>query len=108
MLKRSERLTRHDFGRVALGRATHTPLFTVRLLPSSSTKGEDKQFSVVVSKKVAKTAVARNSLRRRVYAALHGCGPLPFHGIVYMKPGSVEASYEQILIALQQILRTQS
>ncbi len=105
MLKRAERLTRHDFGRVAMGRTTHTPLFTVRLLPIYGAAVASKKFSVVVSKKVAKTAVARNALRRKVYAAINECGPLSVHGILYMKPEAVSASYEAIRASLLQVLR---
>jgi ribonuclease P protein component len=101
MLKRIERIRRAGFKKIAEGRATHTPLFTLRMLPSDA---GHRQFSVVVSKKVAKTAVARNALRRKVYAALQECGPANVHAIVYMKPDSMNATFEQIHVALQSLL----
>lgn len=104
MLKRTERIKRHDFGRVAAGRVVHTPLFTLKLLPVVPTDTGSGQFSVVVSKKVAKTAVARNSLRRKVYAAIQDSNPNSTHGILYMKPESMSASYEYLQAAIRQVL----
>lgn len=108
MLKRTERLTRNAFGRVAAGRAMHTSLFSVKLLPLDVTKDETKQFSVVVSKKVAKTAVARNALRRKVYAVIRECSPATVHGILYMKPESLHASYEHLRTTIQNLLKDTS
>ncbi len=106
MLKRTERIRRHDFGKVALGRASHTPLFTIRALPVEGELGASKQFSVVVSKKVAKTAVARNALRRKVYAALAESGPCRGHAIFYMKPEALQASYETMRTVIGQALKS--
>lgn len=63
MLKKSQRLTRKEFDAVfKTGKRSHFPHLTV-VYESS----EEFHTSVVVGKKVAKSAVKRNLLRRRVY-----------------------------------------
>lgn len=54
------------------GCAVHSSSFTLRYrqVPHST------KFAVVVSKKVAKTAVERNTLRRRIYPVLRTILPL--------------------------------
>jgi ribonuclease P protein component len=67
MLKKSERLTRQEFDRsFKLGKRLHSPLLQLIYHPSDTFHG-----SVVVSKKVAKRAVDRNKLRRRIYGVLY-------------------------------------
>jgi len=50
------------------GKAVRTQLFTVKYVPNSHRKYP--RFSVVVSKKVIKSAVGRNRIRRRLYEYL--------------------------------------
>jgi ribonuclease P protein component len=102
MLKRTERLRRGEFTTIAQNRAVHEGLFTVRISPSLPTQ-TPRKFSVVVSKKVAKTAVARNALRRKVYAALTESGVDGVHAIFYMKPDAMEARYTEILSAIERV-----
>lgn len=47
--------------------------------------GSARRAAVVVSKKVAKSAVVRNRLRRQVYTALRGAGPATGTSIVLLK-----------------------
>lgn len=47
------------------GDAVRSQLFTIKYTPNKHRK--NSRFSVVVSKKVIKSAVARNRIRRRVY-----------------------------------------
>ena len=66
MFKKKERLTRAEFGEYfKVGRRYHTPQMTIITHPLSTNK-----VVVVVGKKVAKSAVRRNTLKRRVYAIL--------------------------------------
>lgn len=66
MFKKRERLTRAEFSDYfATGRRYHGPYTTIIYLPHPTRK-----TAVVVGKKVAKHAVKRNTLRRRVYAVL--------------------------------------
>lgn len=66
MLKKQERLSRQEFSaHFAVGKRIHTELFSLIYSPGSVLKA-----SAVVSKKVAKKAHERNTLRRRIYATL--------------------------------------
>lgn len=66
MLKKQERLSRQEFSaHFATGRRSHTDLFSLIYTPGPTLKA-----SAVVSKKVAKKAHERNTLRRRIYATL--------------------------------------
>ncbi len=68
MLKKTNRLTRSTFSKYFnTGRRNNTPLFTV-------IHNENEAFlgAVVVSKKLYKSAPARNRLRRQTYALLQG------------------------------------
>lgn len=47
------------------GKAVRSQLFTVKYVPNTHRK--HPRFSVVVSKKVIKSAVGRNRIRRRIY-----------------------------------------
>lgn len=67
MLKKKERLTRVAFNHAfSTGSRTHTPYFQLVVANSTTFHG-----SVVVSKKVYKKAVDRNTQRRRLYAQLY-------------------------------------
>ncbi len=67
MLPRKNRISRKDFPTDSRqGFRVFSPLFSGAIHPST----DGVRVSVVVSKKTAKTAVVRNSLRRRFYEAL--------------------------------------
>jgi ribonuclease P protein component len=68
MIPKTSRISREDFEKVMKkGGFLNSSFFTFRFLenPLKST-----HFSVVVSKKIAKTAVSRNKIRRRVYSII--------------------------------------
>ncbi|MBX2866503.1 ribonuclease P protein component [Candidatus Kaiserbacteria bacterium] len=66
MIAKKQRLTTRAFHTFfAEGKKIHTPLFTAVYTPHATL-----HVSVVVSKKVARRAVDRNKLRRRVYNAV--------------------------------------
>jgi ribonuclease P protein component len=65
MLPKRERLTVSDIEKLSAGKSAFTALISMRYMKSDTTKA-----SVSVSKKSAKTAVLRNSIRRKMYAAL--------------------------------------
>lgn len=66
MLKKTERLSKKEFSEYfKQGKRFQFPELTIIYTPASTLHA-----SVVVSKKVAKQAVKRNLLRRRVYATL--------------------------------------
>ncbi len=67
MLKKKERLTRKEFDRsFSVGKRINSP--SLQLI---YTQSDDFHGSVVVGKKVAKKAVDRNRLRRRIYGNLY-------------------------------------
>lgn len=66
MFKKSERLSQSEFAHYfAIGKRVHTKYFTSITVPAPTRK-----VAVVVGKKVAKRAVKRNTVRRRIYAHL--------------------------------------
>ena len=66
MFKKSERLTQSEFSEYfRIGKKHHFPALTIITHPISARK-----VAVVVGKKVAKSAVRRNALKRRVFASL--------------------------------------
>ncbi|OGL37054.1 ribonuclease P protein component [Candidatus Saccharibacteria bacterium RIFCSPHIGHO2_12_FULL_49_19] len=55
----------------AQGKSVRGPLFSVRYAPSNR---DSYRVAVVVSRKVRKSAVGRNRIRRRVYGAVRNLG----------------------------------
>ena len=67
MLPRSQRLSVEQFATVMKeGRANHSSLFLVRALVTA----DHTRISVTISSKIAKTAVLRNRIRRKLYEAI--------------------------------------
>jgi ribonuclease P protein component len=52
---------------MAKGKIAHSPLFTVRVMPATGTIG--LHIAAVAPQKAFKTAVARNRMKRVIYAA---------------------------------------
>ena len=66
MLKKAQRLSRTEFSHYfKTGQKSHTPYFSIIKASNTTFKG-----AVVVSKKLYKSAPARNRLRRQTYAQL--------------------------------------
>ncbi len=67
MLKKRQRLTKKEFDQYfKTGQRLHSPLVQLVYAPA-----DDFHGAVVVGKKVFKSAVRRNRLRRQIYAALY-------------------------------------
>ena len=84
MLSKSNRLSREEFSKYfKTGKRTHSPVAT--LITASS---EVFHGAVVVSKKVNKKAVKRNTLRRRAYSQLYNAFKIKNKGvyILILKP----------------------
>jgi len=83
MLPRRQRLSATEVKEVlARGRSRRGAVLSVKVLSTTS----PFRCAVVVSKKVAKTAVVRNRLRRGVYRALaHTSLPLTGHAILFVQ-----------------------
>ncbi len=70
MLPKAKRLTTELFTEIIeKGRSFHGNFLIVRVIPTHSTQ-ETSRFAVSVPKKVSKTAVGRNKLKRQVYVAI--------------------------------------
>ncbi len=74
-------------------------LFTIQRLPF---QGDTARFSCVVSKKVARTAVDRNRVRRRVRAAFR---PLVVTGlfVIHIKKPALAAPFTEIARELAEL-----
>lgn len=107
MFKKNERLNRSEFTHFfAVGTKKHTKHLTFITSPATSLK-----VSVVVGKKVAKSAVKRNTLKRRVYAALRRTiGQQQEVVIVVVKPSLATLSRKtaemEINEAIAQVLKS--
>lgn len=101
MLKKKERLTREAFNRFfSIGKRIHSPLVQVIYAPH-----RELHVSVVVSKKLAKHAVKRNKIRRRIYDIVrnyHKEAALEGVYIILVKPPLLTMEYG----AIQQEVRT--
>jgi len=72
MLSKANRLSIREFDLVIkTGREVYSPFFTVKFSPSKEFK-----FAPTAPKKTFKTAVSRNRVRRRIYAAVRKVAPL--------------------------------
>lgn len=105
MLRKKERLKRADFSHFfSLGKRTHTPYFTIVFAPHTTSHG-----SVVVSKKIARKAVDRNKLRRRIYdilrRELRGDAPQGVY-ILLVKKDAVGASHGDLLQSFKKAIRS--
>ena len=106
MLKRIHRLSHHEFKACFdTGSRSHTLSATI-----ISAKSPLWGVSVVVPKKVKKTAVARNRLRRQVYAAIAAEAKITAgHHIVIIKPltktatALSRAALDQIISRINQV-----
>lgn len=105
MLPRSQRLSGDQVRSLMAGKSAvlHTPLFMVRHV--ATTPGTTSRFSVVVSKKVAKSAVLRNLLRRRLYSAIKKAGfPVGKDYVVSVKNKAIFSEYLQDLVSVAERL----
>ncbi len=106
MLPQKNRLSSSDFKRRRSSRSFHSTHFQARVgaLPAGATA----QAAAVVSLKVATTAVARNLLRRRVYAVLDGFvrGKTGFFITITLKQGAPALSFAALEHELTALLKS--
>lgn len=85
----------------------HSPLFTI-LLASQPNPASLSRFAVIVSKKISKSAVVRNKLKRQVLASVHELLPTinpGFDCLILTKKSLLEAYYSQIKSDLTSLLQ---
>lgn len=73
MILKNNRISKKDFDLIMKkGRIFNSDLFSLKIFKNVENKGFfGYKVSIVVSKKLAKTAVKRNKIRRRVYSVLN-------------------------------------
>lgn len=104
MLAERQRLSRAELAdAMKTGKRVHSTLFSCSLKKVAGGSGA----SVVVSKKIAKTAVLRNRVRRRVYALLRERALIPrsTHCVLFLKLGAMTAEREVMARELEQVLQ---
>jgi ribonuclease P protein component len=103
MLPKSKRLTTAEFDAVMKnGRASHSSLFTLRWTDSH----KDTRISAVAGQKILKTAVGRNSMRRRIYSSIRKISsrwPKGIHGIIFAKQSAVTAEHKALCIDIESL-----
>jgi ribonuclease P protein component len=102
MLKKSERVARADFSRFfKQGKRLHGEHLTAVVSPFPTFHA-----SVVVSKKVSKRAVERNTFRRRVYAQLYALKKQEFKGVVIVtiKPSFATLTKAEAKVAIEALV----
>ena len=82
------------------GRRVHMPGFVLIYATAQA-----YACAAVVGKKVAPSAVARNTLRRRLYEALFEAGADTGHIIVIAKPPARGYSYARLLAEVTEVLQ---
>lgn len=112
MLQKRDRLTRDEVAHLGPNaRRVRAASLSLRYLPAPGTAPGHKarsKFGVVVSKKVAKSAVGRHLLRRRLYAAIRekrSVLPFAVHGMLIASPHSAGCSWHEIAAEVEQLFR---
>lgn len=113
MLPRSRRLRTEVFNQaITSGKLFQSPFFTLTAVKSTDSSPKESHFSAVAPKKFFKTAVERNKVRRRLYAAMDtdflarvdaNFNKFPFDCIVMAKPAMLDLKKPQITAALLDI-----
>lgn len=91
MLPKSKRLSTKAFKEIIeKGQSFHGPFLILRAINNVATSG----FGVSVPKKVAKSAVLRNKMRRRVYTVIKSLKiKKGFSGVVILKIGAPNLTF---------------
>ncbi len=110
MLPRERRLTTEVFDQtIASGRLFHSPLITLTAAKAGSISEKKSRFAAVAPKKFFKTAVERNSVRRRLYSAMDtsfldrvdaNFNSAAFNCIIIAKPALMKLTKQHITAAI--------
>ncbi len=106
MISKSQRINRDNFENIMKkGGMINSSLFSLKFLknPINTT-----HFSVVVSKKVAKTAVLRNKIRRRGYSVFGKVAKSlnnPYFIILFVKRGAEKATFTETEVQILEMLK---
>lgn len=103
MIPKKTRTNREIFEKVMKkGGFLNSGLFSLRFLknPENTTS-----FSVVVAKKIAKTAILRNKIRRRAYSVLKRVVKNPYQVILFGKKGVEKATFSETESGVLDVLK---
>ena len=105
MLPKTHRLTTKECDTVLKeGRKIASPFFFARMRPNSLSH---TRYAIVVSKKFAKTAILRNTIRRRAYTITRDFISLPYDVMIVVSKDAVLAEKDifqkELLTFLQKI-----
>jgi ribonuclease P protein component len=103
MLSKANRLSVKEFDLVVkTGCEAHSPFFTIKYIPAS-----DFKFSPTAPKRIFKTAVARNRIRRRVYGAVRETLSLkkikPNHIVLIIKKDIADLDSPRLVRVLKEL-----
>jgi len=105
MLPKHKRISRDSFKLILIqGQLFHSPHFLLRTINSPK-----EGYATLVSKKIARGAVDRNRIRRRIYAVLRSLVvqiKKPTNIIISAKPGALKISFLEQEKEITQLLRT--
>jgi len=97
VLKKENKIQRSSFPYILKhGKNFSVPHFTLKTLKNNT---NTNSFSIVISKKVLKNAVDRNSLKRRGYHVIHNTiSSLSGgnNGVIFVKKGAHKLSYRNL------------
>lgn len=106
MLPKKQRLQRDEFPNLfKKGKTVNSAHLSFRFV--TDPKLTKSKFSIVISKKTAKTAVVRNRFRRRGYEAIAKISPVlntPLRGAFFAKTGAEKMSFPEIKREINNIL----
>jgi ribonuclease P protein component len=104
MISKKNRVNKGLFDKIFKeGAFIHSPIFMFKYVKNPGNKGI---FSFVVPKTVAKTAVKRNSLRRKGYNTLKNIGIIDgISGVFFYKKGTSLSSLPEIRESVTMILK---
>src|SRR5687767_3278827 len=89
----------------AQAKTIHSPLFTISY--SRSSENQPTRFAFIISKKISKSAVERNTLKRKLAASIYSLLPTispGFDVIIYIKKTLLEKNSEAIKEQLKNTL----
>lgn len=105
MLPKKRRIPRKLFSELLVNsRYVNSPNFSLRFKIGQSIK--ETRIGVTVSKKVSKSAVVRNTIRRRAYSSISNLVPKVSHGLFLFvaKAGAEKLKGENLTNELQKLL----
>jgi ribonuclease P protein component len=105
MLPKAKRLSQKEVPLVSKdGYFFSFPYFSVRSLKNPI----HPKYAVVVGKSVAKHAVGRNTLRRRIYTLIGDTlkkNPIPYSLVFFMKKGSGAVSFTELESGVDEVMK---